>query len=224
MSFLDIKEPAVRATLVKDYVTAMKTVKQRNMVNREMKLAVGDELQTLFHPIVNATKQATEETREELARMKKTLRDIDGALTGQGEHVAKPPPPSKAVDNTYGFYKKDGRLWMGNKAVQLDIKRKILTVDYTVYKLTPDLLELITNKHPRLGQYNNNDEGVYRSLVVQTRVKSFPNRTAGDRPHATWKWKQLLKKMVIPGERITEEEEGSEDTDDTDTVSTGDIG
>ena len=58
-------------------------------------------------------------------------------------------------------------------------------------------------------------------LVVQTRVKSFPNRTAGDRPHATWKWKQLLKKMVIPGERIIEE---SEDSNDTDNASMGDIG
>ena len=52
-----------RATLVKEYVTAMKTVKQRNMANRELKLAIGDELQTIFHPIVNATKQAAEETR-----------------------------------------------------------------------------------------------------------------------------------------------------------------
>ena len=45
--------------------------------------------------------------------MKKTLTDIDGALAAQREHVAKPPPPpSKAVDHTYGFYKKDGWLWM----------------------------------------------------------------------------------------------------------------
>ena len=61
MSSLDIKDPAERATLVKEYVTAMKTVKQRNMANRD-----GDELQTPFHPIVNATKQAAEETRKEL--------------------------------------------------------------------------------------------------------------------------------------------------------------
>ena len=54
MSFFDIKDPVRRATLVKD-VTAMKTAKQRNMVNREMKLAIGDGLQTIFHPIVNAT-------------------------------------------------------------------------------------------------------------------------------------------------------------------------
>ena len=64
MSFRDIKDTAERATLVKKYVTAMKTVKQRNMMKREMKLAIGDELQTLFHPIVNATKQAAEETRK----------------------------------------------------------------------------------------------------------------------------------------------------------------
>ena len=42
-----------------------------------------DELQTLFHPIVNATKQAAEKTKKELAPMKKTLTDIDGALPAQ---------------------------------------------------------------------------------------------------------------------------------------------
>ena len=80
MSFLDIKDPAERATLIKEYVTAMKTVKQRNMTNRELKLAIGDELQTLFHPIVNATKQAAEETSKELEPMMEILTDIDGAL------------------------------------------------------------------------------------------------------------------------------------------------
>ena len=104
---------------------------------------------------------------------------------------------------------------MENKAVRLDVNGKILTVYDTVYKLTPGLLELITNKHPRLDHYNSNGEGVYRSVVAQTSVKSFPNRTAGDRPHATWKWKQLLRKMVIPGEMIGEE---SGDTDDADSV------
>ena len=58
----------------------MKTVKQRNMANRKLKLAIGDELQTLFHSIVNATKQAAEETRKELEPMKKTLAVIDRAL------------------------------------------------------------------------------------------------------------------------------------------------
>ena len=50
------------------------------MMKREMKFVIGDELQTLFHPIVNATKQAAEETRKELEPMKKKLADINGAL------------------------------------------------------------------------------------------------------------------------------------------------
>ena len=73
MLFLDIKDPSKRVALVKEYVTGMKTLKQRNMTNRKMNLAIGDELQTLFHPSVNATKQAAEETRKELAPMKNTL-------------------------------------------------------------------------------------------------------------------------------------------------------
>ena len=71
MTFIDIKDPANRTALVDEYVKAMKTVRRRNMVNRESKLAIGEELQTLFHPIVSATKQAAEKTAEELVPMKK---------------------------------------------------------------------------------------------------------------------------------------------------------
>ena len=99
MSFLDIKDPSERTTLVKEYVTAMKTVKQRNMMDREMKLAIGEVLQTLSHPIVNATKQAAEETRKELTPMKKTLTDINAS-----------PPRRKPTNNT--LYKK--QLSVGN--------------------------------------------------------------------------------------------------------------
>ena len=102
--------------------------------------------------------------------------------------------------------------------------------DDAEYKLIRDLLVLITNKHPRAGQWHSNDYKAYKSLVTQTKIESFPNRTGTARPHATWKWKHMFRKMVIPGERIAEEGE-SEDTDDTDSVESypgiapiGDIG
>ena len=124
------KDPAERATLVKEYVTAMKTVKQRNMANRELKLAIGDELQTLFHPIA----EAAEETRKELEPMKKTLTDIDGALNRSA------PQPGKNVDTTFDIYMRgDGELVMGNKVVQVGENEKTLTVDDTVYDLTSGL-------------------------------------------------------------------------------------
>ena len=156
--FLDIKDPAERATLVKEYDTAMKTVKQRNMANRELKLAIGDELQTLFHPIVNATKQAAEETRKELEPMRKTLTDIDGALTAQREHVAE-PPLAKNVDTTFGIYmREDGQLAMGNKIVQVNENKMNLTVDGTLYDLTRGLRVFIMSKHPRPIQYDDDND------------------------------------------------------------------
>ena len=130
MSFLDIKDPAERATLVKEHVTAMKTV---NMVNREMKLAIGDELQTLFHSIVNATKQAAEETRKELAPMKKQLTDIEG-IVNRDVGASKPSGLRlKNVDTTFGIYRrKDGQLQMGIKLVRYNADT--LTVDDTEYQ------------------------------------------------------------------------------------------
>ena len=129
------------------------------------------------------------------------------------QRVDARPPLRSTNDTTFGLYRRqDGHLSMGNKAVRFG--GKTLIVD-----------ELIINKHPRPNQWKPNDYQVYKSLVAQTKVKSFPNRTDGARLHTTWKWKYMLKKMAIPGERIAKEE--SEDTDDTDsvpdTVAIGDI-
>ena len=49
------------------------------------------------------TKQAAEETRKELARMEKTLTDVDGALTAQ--RVDATPPLDKSFDTTFGIYR-----------------------------------------------------------------------------------------------------------------------
>ena len=83
MSFLDIKDPAKRTALVYKYVKVMKTIRQHNRVNCEMKLAIGEKLQTLLHPIVSTTKKAAEKMAEELTPVKKALEDIDGTLKAQ---------------------------------------------------------------------------------------------------------------------------------------------
>ena len=83
------------------------------MMKRELKLAIGDEQQTLFHTIVNATKEAAEETRKELEPMKKTLADIDGTLN---RPVAGPRLRVKNVDTTFGIFRRqDGQLQMGSQ-------------------------------------------------------------------------------------------------------------
>ena len=106
---------------------------------------------------------------------------------------------------------------MGNKVVRLGANAKTLFVDDTEYKLTSGLETLVTKNHPRTEQWKTNYYKIYKSLIAQTKVKSFPNREGTARPHATWKWKHMIRKMVIPGERVAEEGE-SEDADDTASV------
>ena len=89
------------------------------------------------------------------------------------------------------------------------------------YEFTSGLHVLIMWKHPQPSQWNSNDYQPYKSLCAQTKSRSFPNQAGTARPNATWKYKHMLRKMVILGERITE---GSEDSDDTDTTSIRDIG
>ena len=96
---------------------------------------------------------------------------------------------------------------------------KRLTVDVAEYKLTPGL-KVLMSKQPQPNQWNSDDYQAYKFLCVQTKVRLFPNPAVAVRPHVTWKYTQLLKKIVLLGERLEEE---SEDSDDTDTASIGDI-
>ena len=117
------------------------------MVNREMKLAIGEELQTLFHPIVSATKQAAEKTSEELVSGKQALEDIDGALKAQQQHTIPPPSPS-LKDLTFGIHATGiGRYAMGNSIVHIEGNN--LNVDDKEYELTSGLGMLIVYKKLR---------------------------------------------------------------------------
>ena len=61
------------------------------------------------------------------------------------------------------------------------------------------------SKHPQPNQWNSIDYQAYKPLCAQTKVRSFPNQAGAARPHAIWKYKRMLRKMVLPGERIAEE-------------------
>ena len=135
---LDIKDPAKLTALVDEYV---KAIRQRNMASREMKLAIGEELHTLFHPIVSAAKQAAEKTAEELVPVKKALEYIDGAL--KIEHRTIPPPSPTQKDLTFGMHATgDCRYAMGNSIVH--IEGNTLKVDDKEYELMPGMRMLNT--------------------------------------------------------------------------------
>ena len=149
--------------------------------------------------------------------MKKTVADIDGALY---RPVAGPGPRVKNLDTIFGiFRRKDGQLQMRSEIV--GVNENTLTVGDREYDLTPGLHTLIVQKHPRPNQWTSGDYQAYKSLAAQTKVKSHPNPRGVARPRSTWKYKHMLKIMIVPGESIPEEE--SEDSEGTDTDSMGDI-
>ena len=91
--------------------------------------------------------------------MQKTLTDIDGALLNRATNAKS--QLGKNTDTTFGIHqRKDGRLGMGNKVVQLD--ENTLAVDDTEYMLTPGIRALIALKHLRPSQWNSNDHQVYK--------------------------------------------------------------
>ena len=123
-----------------------------------MKLAIGEELPTLFHPIVSATKQTDEKTAEEFAPVKKALEDIDGTLKVQRRAIVIPPPPPSPPqkDLTFGIHAtSDGRNAMGNSIVHN--VGNTLKVDDKEYELTPGLRVLILHKKPRPQHYTSDD-------------------------------------------------------------------
>ena len=85
---------------------------------------------------------------------------------------------------------------MGRKLVQVDENKKPLTVDGAVYDFTPGRRAFIMQKHPRIGQWTSRDYQAYKSLCIHTKERLFPNPEGAARPHATWEYKHMLRKMV----------------------------
>ena len=69
-------------------------------------------------------------------------------------------------------------------------------------------------KKHRPQHYTSDDYSAYKAIVAQTRVRAYPNKGTGSaRARSTWKWKHMLKVMVIPGDMV--EEEADDSTDDS---------
>ena len=79
---------------------------------------------------------------------------------------------------------------------------------------------LIMYKTPRPQHDTSDDYSAYKAIVAQTSVRAYPNkRTGSASPRSTWKWKHMLKGMVIPGDVV---EEG-DSTDDSSAPTLGEL-
>ena len=118
------------------------------------------------------------------------------------------------MDTTFGIFRRqDGQLQMGSEIVKISENGTILNVDGVEYDLTLGLHTLIVQKHPRPNQWTSGDYQADEYLSIKTKVRSHPNPRGVARPRSTWKYKHMLRKMIVPGKSIVEEE--SEDSQDS---------
>ena len=186
MSFLDIKK---KGRVEKEYVDAMQTVRKRNMHTCEEKLAIGEELNTLFKPVVQATEKAASENKKEMEELRGTLNPIDFAATRR---------KVKNDDKTFGPYRtKTGKLHLGVSEIK---QERIGDADQLVvgckrYDLTPGFNALLTQVHPK--DYTDDDLENYTKLIALTKAIYNPGPNAVANPKSTWKYKNLLKDMGL---------------------------
>ena len=73
MSFLRIKDPRKRDSIVADYLTTIKNIQDQNIDERSKDLTKVEHLQKIFKPVIQTTETATNEVKNEIKKLNKTL-------------------------------------------------------------------------------------------------------------------------------------------------------
>ena len=187
--------------MVKGYVDAMHTVRKRNMHTREEKLAIGEELNTRFKPVVQATEKAASKNKKEMEELRGALNPIDFAATRR---------KVKNIDKTFGpYWTETDKQRLGVSEIEQEREGDVdqLVVGRERYDLTPGFNALMTQVHPT--DYTVDDFENYTKAIVQTKAINNPGPNAVANPKSTWKYKNLLKVMDMSDDSSNETEHSS---------------
>ena len=224
MSFLKIKDPKKRDSIVADYIDTQKRIQQRNLDERVMSLTHEEDLQNMFKPVINAAEKASTSIKKELAPIQNNLSDLNNNLQTVDKIKKEEDDDDGAEDDEIGekyhqMIKKFGGIkldpyfrleevdqplgkiyMMGNKRVTLD-KSLNIYVDGVTYKGTWGLWKLIMMRKPVKGKPEDMDN--YEKLARQTNIATHPRNVGGhNRPYQTYKWRNILSKFLQQGEGI----------------------
>ena len=83
MSFLNIKDPKKRDVIVADYLAMVKILQQRNLNEKAKDLARDENLNEMFNPVVQSTKESTEAIRRELAPLREEVKKLNENLAAK---------------------------------------------------------------------------------------------------------------------------------------------
>ena len=217
MSFLNIADPKKRDIIVKDYLTLVKELQQKNLNEKAGELARVENLKKVFEPVVQSTEKSTTAITKELTPLREEMRNLNQNLVAEQrligikrkhDVISAPPPQNflqyylnrrdkKILDKYFGIqYTHDGRYMMGDKEVRID-KDSNIHVDGITYEATAGLWALVMESTPKKDDYTTDDFNMYANLVQQTNIVLHPhNVTSRSRYKNTYKWRFILTPIL----------------------------
>ena len=225
MSFLNIKDPARRDELVRQYANTLHSIQQSNLNERLQNTTDEKELAKVFSPVVKATEAVKSTITKELNPLTKDVRSlVDGikAQSHMNNHIKTEEEEDNAIaayyltakingkDTVYGiFTNAEGKLQMGTKPVF--IQDNNIIVDDVIHKGTKGLWSLVMDTHPNELLYSAKDMESYKKLLRDTNVIFEPNRAGSTRrPRNTTKWVKIIQPLIHNDNHFfsTEKKEG----------------
>ena len=260
MSFIKVTDPRKREELIKDFIETRKRIKDNFVARKVGETEYQTGLTKLFKPITETQKATAKEITE---AQKATAEKLTGALLPIKEGIERLPLKQTfpaleftesdimkfgeiavnalmealtkdGIDQTYGLYSKNKRLYMGNKPITIEDNN--IKVDNIINKGTPGFWELVTSKKPNPDNYTEEDKQKYRQLILQTNTAyqnnnprdpknpSKPNRQP--KKSKANKWKTLIKPIweAIKKQQEEEYKEFEDEEDDDPQPSTSGTG
>ena len=194
MYFLEIKDPEERDAVIADYLRVKQNIKDRNLEERTAGLTKKRELEETFAPVVVA---ANEEMARNivheitpLTEQIRKMRQANNKPYGPYTEIFLQKYMDGDVDKIFGIRYENNIPLIGNQVVS--INNDDIAVNGRVYKGTPGLWSLITDRNPK--EYTYDDYNTYKEILYVTSPlhQHYDPNSRYPRASKSKKWKNLL--------------------------------
>ena len=208
MSFLNIKNPAEREAVVKDYTALVKRIQQGYEDEKLGDLTRQRDLEEQWRPVVKSQNKVVEKVSKALEPIRQGVLSIRQSLERPRKmefenlgheaegFITRNKIHDPTLDTTFGIrFSSDGRTFIGNTPIT--IQGDDIIINNEVYHGTRGLWSLITDTQKDQitnAEPTKNDKEEYASMLYQTNVLHEDSNPDNKMPRSnrSWKWRQFL--------------------------------
>ena len=209
MSFLKIRDPLKRDSIVKEYLELKKNIRDNLLSERIGEQQLQTDLSKFYKPITETQKATTREITEGLKPIKEGIEKIPEAiLTIEEEDEEEEHEEDRELvgdiayyylnipnrDPDFGIIKKGKDHYIGKEHVIIKDNNIFLPKFGETFVGTRGLWELLTSKNPQNFEYK--DEDMYEDLMIMTNALHRDNDENNPHPkgnHKSYKWVNVIR-------------------------------